>query len=323
MINKLPFNTVFLFIIFFGYFVSCSSVKRDEQTTTHHAYEDLGKHPLLGMHDTIGGDQSTGFETLESLTHAHLQIWSSDFGFSTHPNDSYKKRDDLLAKALYYDKLGVLVTLSYHQCNPLIGEPCPFEAGVAHRDLSAREWKELLSENSALNLRWKKQMDKIAHYFKILETNGVHVLFRPYHESNIPGFWWHSADASYSKALWMQLRRYFLEHHKLSNISWVWAVSYHPKYWKDVERYYPGDAFVDIVGVDIYPSSRNSAPDFETAWNALKKMTPLKPLALTEVSQLPSKNELRTHPWAYIIPWGKTMLFKENNVEAIKNFYGP
>jgi len=300
--------------------LSCSLPPKQQKIVKQNKIELLGKCLLKGMHDTIGGEQANGLETVNGLTGNMVDIWSSDFGFSVEPNDSFRRREDLIAKAQFYHRQGTLITLSYHQCNPKIDEPCSFAAGVTSADLSSIEWRELLTDNTALNKRWKVQMDKIASYLKQLESVGVRVLFRPYHEANIPGFWW-ASNPEVSKQLWIQLYSYFQNHHKLKNMLWVWSVSYHPKYWENVAKFYPGDQYVDVVGVDIYPPAKKVAPDFSVAWSTLRGIAPKKILALTEVSVLPSISELESGRWAYFVPWGKNMLVGSNSKSTIKQIF--
>lgn len=279
------------------------------------------QHTIMGMHDTIGGEQANGFDTVAQQCGVTLGLWSSDFGFSTHPNDSFRLRPLLLPTIRQRANQGTLITLSWHQCNPTLDEPCTFKDGT-QKPLTESEWNELLMDGSALNLRWKKEVDKLALYLKILQKDGIQVLLRPYHESNIPGFWWAHNDANYSKTLWRQLRRYYIEQHGLSNLIWIWSVSFHPRYWSRVAEYYPGNDTVDIIGLDIYPPTKDGMPDFEIAWTTLKGISANKPLALSEVSRLPIKAELEQRKWAYIVPWGKNMLFRDNSAAAICDIYG-
>jgi len=278
------------------------------------------KTPIMGMHDTLGGEQESGFARLKQLCGQQPGLWSSDFGFSRHPNDSVGLRDPLLEKATRLHQQGTLITLSWHQCNPVVDEPCTFKEGV-QQPLTEAQWAELLTPGSSLNRRWKHQLDRITPLLSALQKRGVPVLFRPLHESNIPGFWWSSPDASRSIALWKQLRQHFSRSRALHNIVWVWSVSYHPKFWTRMPEYYPGDDEVDVVGLDIYPPTREGPPDFETGWTALKRVAPTKPIALSEISRLPTPAELRARPWAYVVPWGRNMLLRDNTVDIICSAY--
>ena len=275
---------------------------------------------IVGMHDTIGGQQANGFKEITLLCGRQPSLWSTDFGFSTHPNDSIRFRQDILTKVRQYNAQGVMILISWHQCNPLFKEPCTFMDGV-QGVLSDKGWAELLSGGTELNTRWKNQMDLLASYLKEFQRAGIPVLLRPYHESNIPGFWWASENPENSKRLWKQLHDYYTTHHRLNNLLWVWSASFHPRYWSRVSEYYPGDDVVDVIGLDIYPPTKNGAPDFEVAWKSLKDITPKKPLALSEISRLPTQEELSKRNWAFVVPWGINMLKRDNSDKDICDFY--
>ena len=291
-------------------------------TASQHLLNEIttSTRPLFGMHDNVGGDQTDGFETIIKQCGVRPKILSMEFGFSVHPNEDYRRRLVLFDKLKYAGQQGILITLSWHQCNPTLDEPCTFDQGV-QKSLSSADWNSLLTVGGELNRKWKIHVDRLAMYLKLLQDAGIPVLLRPYHEANVPGFWWANADARYSIQLWKQLRIYLTGHHGIKNIVWVWSVSFHPKYWARVGEYYPGDDVVDVVGLDIYPPTRNDEPDFERAWTALKHIAPSKPLALTEVSRLPSPQELQTRKWVYVVPWGKTMLFRDNTRSQICNVF--
>lgn len=57
-------------------------------------------------------------------------------------------------------------------------------------EVSDRQWEELVTPGTALNVRWTRQVDTVASYLNELKALGVPVLWRPYHESNGVWFWW-------------------------------------------------------------------------------------------------------------------------------------
>ena len=302
---------------------------------------------LRGMYDNLGGDQVDGYQTVTTLSGRAPDIWGVDFGFSTVPNEHVDLRPTILPKAqTLYAQGATAVTLSWHECNPAgqgirtwipEPEPCTFTSQLIDTNndgvtdtwtnsvmssLTNAQWSALLTDGTPLNLRWKHEIDKIAALLKQLRAAGIPVLFRPYHEPNIPGFWW--ADMTvpdHFTALWRQLRTYLEQTHGLTDLTWVWSVSYHPTYWWRVAEFYPGDDVVDVVGLDIYPPTQDGMPDFADCWNTLRTFVPTKPIALTEISRLPSDDELQQRPWAYVVPWGKTMLFRDNTNERIAQFF--
>ena len=301
---------------------------------------------MRGMFDNLGGDQVDGYQTVATLAGRSPDIWGVDFGFSTVPNEHVDLRPTIFPKAQALRAQGASITVSWHECNP-VGqgirpwipgpEPCTFTSQLMDTNgdgvmdswsnsvlssLTNAQWNALLTDGTPLNMRWKAQIDKLAALLQQFQDANIPVLFRPYHEPNIPGFWW--ADLTIPEhftALWRQLRCYLEETKGLTNLVWVWSVSYHPTYWWRVAEFYPGDDVVDVVGLDIYPPTAAGIPDFENGWNTLSVIAPGKPLALTEISRLPSDAELLARHWAYVVPWGKTLLFRDNTVARIAEFF--
>lgn len=274
------------------------------------------------MHDTIGGPQSDGLANLAKLSGKMPDVLSSDFGFSTHPNDDFRKRDELLKKFISLSPKIKILTLSFHECRPDIQEPCTFNTGVANVDFTDKEWDELLTWNSTLNKLWQKQIKKLAEFIGALQEKNIIIYLRPYHESNIPNFWWANIKRpEYSIRLWKMLHKHLLEDYKLKNIKWVWSLSFHPMHLVNLKKFYPGDELVDVLGMDIYPPKKDQRPDFQRAWNLLNEISAGKPKALTEVSQLPNAKEMELNNWLYVIPWGENMLRKVNTIESIIKFY--
>lgn len=277
---------------------------------------------LKGMHDTIGGLQSEGGLQVEKISHTPVEVLSSDFGFSTHPNDDYRKRNDLLKKFIALGPQKKIITISYHQCRPDIEGACAFEGGVANHFFNEGEWRELLTRDSPLNKKWKIQMRELGDFISSLKKNNIKIYLRPYHESNLPLFWWSDVKhPEHSVALWRMLHDFYVNEMKLDNIVWVWSIAFHPKHISEIKKFYPGDDMVDVLGVDIYPPAKNVEPLFSSAWSLLREVSTKKPLALSEVSRLPSKEELQRHDWYYVVPWGITMLKRDNTESEIGNFY--
>jgi mannan endo-1,4-beta-mannosidase len=72
---------------------------------------------------------------------------------------------------------------------------------------------------------------------------------------------------------------YLVKTKKLDNLIWVWSGSREAGAWmQPLDKYYPGDAYVDVVGLDIY----NDTLD-EAAVSAYRTLTRHgKPFALAE-----------------------------------------
>ena len=106
-----------------------------------------------------------------------------------------------------------------------------------------------------------KDIEKVAGYLKLLQQEGIPVLWRPLHEaagnytlygSNGAWFWWGRGGAEACKRLWKLLRDKLEGEYGLDNLIWVWTLDATPGAEKDYASWYPGNDQVDIVGVDIY-----------------------------------------------------------------------
>jgi mannan endo-1,4-beta-mannosidase len=81
-----------------------------------------------------------------------------------------------------------------------------------------------------------------------LKDAGVVVLWRPFHEMNGGWFWWGAQDFDDFIRVWRHMFDYFSQTKGLDNLLWV----YGPNHGQNTAKYYAGDAYVDIVGLDAY-----------------------------------------------------------------------
>ena len=81
-----------------------------------------------------------------------------------------------------------------------------------------------------------------------LRDAGVVVLWRPFHEMNGDWFWWGGQKPEVMIRLWRQMFDYFSQDKHLDNLLWIYA----PNHGDHTADYYPGDNYVDLVGVDAY-----------------------------------------------------------------------
>lgn len=145
--------------------------------------------------------------------------------------------------AIAYWRQGGFVTVSAHLYNP-----AATNAGFGGLRDTNVDLTVLLATNMAAHARWMQELDKIAGGLLELKTNGVVVLWRPFHEMNGNWFWWDGKDPETFKKLWRQEFDYFTRIKGLDNLLWVYA----PNHGTNTAVYYPGDRYVDLVGLDAY-----------------------------------------------------------------------
>ena len=281
-------------------------------------YQIQGYKTLSGMHNVLGR-MSVSTDRVRALTGEYPAIWGGDFGFadSTHDIDNIKYRPLLVAEIKKQHQRGAIIVLSYHQANPAIGEPCPFEGGIISK-LTDDQWRELLTPGAPLHQKWQAQMDLLASYLLQLQAAHIPVIFRPYHEMNGSWFWWGGRPGpTGAVALWNQLYAYYTEHYHLNNLLWAWTPD---KPTPGVEAFFPGTAKVDLLGCDIYPR-KDSAVVYPQRWFAtMQRLAAGKPLGLSEQSALPTPELLRQQPFVWFMSWGE-MLFNANSPAEINRVY--
>lgn len=105
---------------------------------------------------------------------------------------------------------------------------------------------------------YKAKLDLLADYFKSLKVGTVFkrsipIIFRPFHEHTGPWFWWgqpHCSPEEY-KRLWRFTVVYLRDVKQVRNLLYC----YSSDIFEDEEHYlecYPGDEYVDIMGLDDY-----------------------------------------------------------------------
>ena len=90
----------------------------------------------------------------------------------------------------------------------------------------------------------RKDIDNIAQQLLLMQQAGVPVLWRPLHEASGGWFWWGAEGAEPYLKLYKYLYHTLTDEYGLNNLIWVWN--------GQSPDWYPGDEYVDIIGVDIY-----------------------------------------------------------------------
>jgi mannan endo-1,4-beta-mannosidase len=155
-------------------------------------------------------------------------------------------------------------------------------------------------------------IDQVASYLKLLQDNNIPVIWRPLHEAAGdytwgPWFWWGRYGVEYTKQLWQLMYDRLVNYHKLNNLIWVWTAQTsnagNMATLDQIKAAYPGNEYVDIVGVDLYPSDHNAQ---SAQYHMLLKLTEGKKLiTLSEVGMIPDpeKSIAAGDAWSWFTLW--------------------
>jgi mannan endo-1,4-beta-mannosidase len=278
-------------------------------------YQINGKYIISGEHNY--NHQANQFsDSVKAITGKFPGLWGTDFIMNGTQDPGQQVVDDAIAKS----KEGYLVSLMWHEGRPTDNPPYDWKASVQGK-LTAAQWTELVTPGTALHKKWLADIDRIAGYLKQLRDAHVPVLWRPYHEMNGVWFWWGDKRGENGiQKLWKMMYDRYTNYHHLNNLIWIWGANGLRDIPKDeaydYKLYYPGAAYVDILGADIY--------HFDYDQDDYQKLVTLangKIIALTETGELPKPEILQAQPkWAWFMVW-TSWLWTDNPRDRVKEIY--
>ncbi|WP_405332173.1 glycosyl hydrolase [Fibrobacter sp.] len=168
-------------------------------------------------------------------------------------------------------------------------------------DETSQEYKDIVAD-----------VDIVSGYFKELEEKGIAVVWRPLHEASGGWFWWGTASPECYVQLYRLVFDRMVNTNKLTNLIWVWNINTDPKFGYDYSAlnaaWYPGDAYVDIVAVDIYDplNDHNSAANYYN--KIVSDVGTSKMIALSENGAIPDIDSIAEDKayWSYWMTWSQT-----------------
>lgn len=177
-----------------------------------------------------------------------------------------------LIKGAY--KRGGVNTFSFHQANPVTGSHAwDITPAVAH-----------ILPGGSYHAQYLKRLDLVAEFIKELKGDDgffIPVIFRPYHEHNGDWFWWGKGPASEQEFidLWRFTVDYLKNEQEVHNVLYAFSPDRSrindPANPAEYLYGYPGDDYVDIIGLDNYfdlGSHWNQAPLHEQAESLIKSL---------------------------------------------------
>jgi mannan endo-1,4-beta-mannosidase len=275
--------------------------------------DDLyGKSTLVGVYK----DRDAQYELDQtgvrpSIMGGDLLAYSpQEVAHGTHP-----EKDGEVERLIARAKEGYVITLSWHWCSPsglmdTKEEPWwrGFYAEATHFDL-AKALADPSSEDYALLLR---DIDTIAVQLRKLQDAHVPVLWRPLHEAEGGWFWWGAKGLRPFVQLWQLLYDRLTKTDGIHNLLWVYTSGGDP-------AWYPGDAYVDVVGIDAYPKDLRD-PEGQL-WDSLRQQFgDRKVLAISEFGGIPDIPRMQRMGefWSYAVSWSDSEGPKKNSPEELK-----
>jgi len=210
-----------------------------------------GKGLIFGQQRaSYSGQQWTDKTASKDTSDVEIAVGDAPGLYGINLNTTYtvgEGMDNMKPHVLVAYRRGAVVTVHMPMPNPVT-------LGDSH-DFNGDPMVNLMPGKSG-NENFKKILDDIADFSNSLEEDGVKipVIFRPWHEMTGSWDWWgqkHSTPEQYIAA-WRYMVDYLRNEKGVHNMLFAFApsqVTDHPQ--GGFDRY-PGDAYVDVVGVDRY-----------------------------------------------------------------------
>ncbi|HRZ97585.1 MAG TPA: glycosyl hydrolase [Paludibacter sp.] len=238
-----------------------------------------------------------------------------DFIDHTNPNQNWIKYNDPFTLGQEWWNNNGVVGFSWHWRDPLT------KSGSFNTSETSFDITKVTDTNSAEYKAMIVDIDVIAGYLKPFKNANIPVIWRPLHEAEGTWFWWGAKGAEPCKTLWKLLFERLVNYHGLNNLIWVWTTSVSA----NAANWYPGDGYVDVLGMDIYPGENQHGSQY-ISFNKVREFTGGKKIiTLSECGSVPDPALMMENgdAWSWFMPWNSdyTRSDSHNGIAWWKKFF--
>jgi mannan endo-1,4-beta-mannosidase len=188
-----------------------------------------------------------------------------------------------------------IVGLMWHWRDPLTKSGAFYTADTNFdvskvSDVTSPEYKAMIAD-----------IDLISGYLQQFKEANIPVIWRPLHEASGGWFWWGGKGSTACKALWKVMFDRMVNYHGLNNMIWVWTSDTADS----ALDWYPGDAYVDVIGMDIYSPAGDHRSQ-SVKFNKVKQIFGSKKIiTLSECGSVPDPGLMQSNGdmWSWFMTW--------------------
>lgn len=226
------------------------------KTLFRHLQKSADRFIMFGQQDaTAYGHSWKGDEDrsdVKDVTGSHPAVIGFDFSGLTSPDTSKVKREMVELRKSICDTYhrGGIVTMCLHCLNPVNDSTYYF-------DKNSVVAVPMILQKGEVQDKFLSYLDRIAQVaLSVKNEKGdcIPIIFRPFHEFDGDWFWWGKSHCTKEQfvQLWRMTVDYLRDYKQVHSI--LYAFSPDCKFTSEAEYLdrYPGDDYVDIMGVDDY-----------------------------------------------------------------------
>ncbi|QKJ64479.1 glycoside hydrolase family 26 protein [Flavobacterium sp. M31R6] len=305
-----------------------------ETTALFYNLKKLAKTKFaIGQQDAFNGFYNNGSSSesdIKKTTGYDPALLGSDFMFITDKSnnsqaDNWFYQQEIIitndVKEAYAK--GMINTFSWHIREP--NKEDSFYAADMTTEQKTTAFKSILP--GGVNNAWyKTKLDKVASVVSNLKGSKgelIPIIFRPFHEFDGSWFWWGADFCSQEdyKAAYQFTVEYLRDTKGVHNILYAFSPDNSYATSTNYLNRYPGDAYVDVLGMDNYGDLNNQGQT--GADKATAKLKMLSDLATTKV-KIAAMTETGYRVTATIAPvtnWFSTYLYSTLTANSIQISY--
>ncbi|WP_210485849.1 glycoside hydrolase family 26 protein [Rufibacter aurantiacus] len=254
-------------------------IDRKATPETRALYQNLGK--LAKKHTLFGHQHATEYghgwfsgkdrSDVKSVTGSHPAVIGVDFsGFSGRsPEAIQAAKEEVRQNVIDTYNRGGVTTAAWHFSNPIS------KGGFYWVDSLSLPAVKYIIPGGEAHEQYKEILRGIgdwAHSIKGADGKLVPIIFRPFHEFDGGWFWWGKPHTSREEfiSLWQFTVSYLRD--SLGVHNFIYAFSPDNRFHSEAEflERYPGDKYVDMVGMDNYGDMGRDRYAIDTAAYKLK-----------------------------------------------------
>jgi mannan endo-1,4-beta-mannosidase len=279
---------------------------------------------------SAGADRSD----VKSVTGSHPAVIGVDFnGLSGQPENAIARTKESLRKTITatYDRGGI-TTVAWHFSNPASG------GGFYWKDSISVPAVKLIIPGGSHHSTYKAILSTIADLARSVKGKDgklAPMIFRPWHEFDGNWFWWGRSHCTIDefKTLWRFTVSYLRDSLQVHNFIYAFSPDCLFNSEQEFLERYPGDEWVDMVGMDNYADWGRDRYDIPTGVRKLKIVSDYakqhgKLAAFTEtgLESIPNRtwwtatllNALRSSglQLTYVLVW-------RNDIRSPTHYYAP
>lgn len=272
---------------------------------------------IIGQQDAFNSFYETsGFSDIKKSTGNDPAILGSDFMFITdkeNPSNNWfvQQENKIIQDTKDAYNKGIINTFCWHLREPY--NENSFYASDMTDSQKSDAFKSLLP-GGKFNDWYKKKLDKVASIVSNLKDNNgklIPIIFRPFHEFDGNWFWW---GASYCTAeeyvtVYRFTVNYLRDTKNVHNILFAFSPDNSYTTSSSYLSRYPGDDYVDILGMDNYEDFNNKGTQGSTLANSKLKLISDLAISKNKIAALTETGYRVTPTTPAINNWFSTYLY--------------